>query len=62
MAEICRRVLDGFGMPVELALSMVVPTFNGKGDIMSCCCYEAVKLLEHVMKVVDRMSGKGIIE
>ena len=31
--ELCQRVLDGFGMPVEWALSMVVPFFIGKDDI-----------------------------
>ena len=39
MAEECQAVLDGFGMPVELALSIVVPIFNGKGDIRNCSCY-----------------------
>ena len=29
MAEICQRVLDGFGMSVELVLSIVVPIFRG---------------------------------
>ena len=28
MAEICWKVLDGFGMPVEWVLSMVVPIFK----------------------------------
>ena len=36
MAEICRRVLDGFGMPAEWALSIVDPIFNGTGDIRNC--------------------------
>ena len=39
MAEICHRVLDGFGMPVEWALSIVVPIFNGKVYIRNCSCY-----------------------
>ena len=39
MAEICRKVLDRFGMPAEWALSIVVPIFKGKGDIHSCSCY-----------------------
>ena len=36
MTEICQIVLDGFGMPVEWVLGMVVPIFKGKGDIRSC--------------------------
>ena len=35
VAEICQWVLDGFGMPVEWALSIVVPIFKWNGDIMS---------------------------
>ena len=54
MAEICQKVLDGFGMPAEWALSIVVQIFKGKGDIRNCSCYGAVKLVEHGMKVVDK--------
>ena len=55
MAEICQRVLDGFGMPVEWTLSIVVPIFMGKGNIRKYSRYGAVKLLEHRMKVVERV-------
>ena len=62
MAEIS-KVLDGFGMPVEWVLSIVVPIFNGKGDIRKSSYHRAVKLLEHGMKVVVVMvSRKGFIE
>ena len=40
-------------MPVEWALSIVIPIFKGK-DIRNCSCYGAVKPLEHGMKVVER--------
>ena len=39
MSEISLGVLDGFGMPVEWALRIVVTTFMGKGDIWNCSCY-----------------------
>ena len=32
MVEICQKVLDGFTMPGEWTLSIVVPIFKGKGD------------------------------
>ena len=35
MAKICQKVLDGFGIPAELGLGIVVPIFNGK--VMSGC-------------------------
>ena len=37
MAEICHS--PRFGMPVELALIIVVPIFKGKGNIRNCCYY-----------------------
>ena len=30
MTEICHRVLDGYGLPVEWALCIVVPVFKGR--------------------------------
>ena len=47
-------------MPVEWALSVVVPILKGKGDIRNCSCYRAVKLLEHGMKVVERVLEKRL--
>ena len=31
-----------------------------KGDIRNCRCYRAAKLLEHGMKVVERVLGKRL--
>ena len=48
-------------MPAEWALSIVVPIFKGKGDIHSCSCHRAVKLLhEHGMKVAGRVLEKRL--
>ena len=58
IAEMCHTVLDGFGMPAQWALSVVVLILKGKGDIRSC--YGAVKLFEHCMKVVKRVFEKSL--
>ena len=34
---------------------MIVPIFKGKGNVMSCGSYRVVKLLEHAMKIVERV-------
>ena len=47
-------------MLVEWALSIVVPIFKGKGDIRNCSCYGDVKLLEHGMKVMERLLEKRL--
>ena len=59
-AEICQKVLDEFGMPVVWALSIVVSSIKRKGDIRNCSRYGAVKLLEHGMKVVERVIDKRL--
>ena len=46
---------DGRGMPDDWALSVVVPIFKGKGDAMNCMAYKGVKLLEHAMKIVEKV-------
>ena len=33
----------------------MVPIFKGKGDAMSCWAYRGVKLLEHAMKIVEKV-------
>ena len=49
-------------MSVEWALSTVVPFFKEKGYIRNRCCYTAVKLFEHGMKVVEREGRKRFVE
>ena len=34
---------------------MVLPIYEGKGDPMECGPYSGIKLLEHAMKVVERI-------
>ena len=48
-------------MTVELAPSIVVPVLKGKGDIMNCSCYRAMKLHENGMKVVERVLEKDLM-
>ena len=53
MMEICQHVLDGRGIPNEWKTNMIVAMFKGKGDVICCESYRGVKLLEHVMKIVE---------
>ena len=34
---------------------MVLPIYKGKGDPMECGSFGGIKLLEHAMKVVERI-------
>jgi len=62
MMHLCQRVLDGKGMPQEWKNSIVVPIFKGKGDPMNCGSYREVKLLEHAMKIVERVLEKEYVQ
>ena len=55
MKKICQRVLDGKDMPEKWKTSVVVPIFIRKGNVMDCGAYRGVKLLEHAMKIVERV-------
>ena len=60
MVELFQRVLDGKGMPDKWQTSVLVPIFKGKGDVRSCHTYREVKLLEHAMKIVERVLERRI--
>ena len=60
MIELCQRVLDGRGMPDEWKTSVIVPIFKEKSVVMSCGLYTGVKLLEHAMKIVERVLERRI--
>ena len=47
-------------MPHDWRTSTVVPIYKKKGSVMSCASYQGVKLLEHGMKVVERLLEKRL--
>ena len=47
-------------MPANCNTSVASPIFKGKGDIMNCGMYRGVKLLEHAMKIVEKVLDKGL--
>ena len=42
IVEVCQRVIEEIGMPVEWTLNIGVPIYKGKDDSMNCCCYCAM--------------------
>ena len=53
--ELFQRVLDGKGMLDEWQTSVLVPIFKKKGDVRNYNTYRGVKLLEHALKIVERV-------
>ena len=42
-------------IPEDWKSSVVLPIYKGKGDPMQCGSYRGIKLLEHAMKVVEKI-------
>ena len=55
MMELRQRVLDGRRMPDESKTIVIMLIFKGKGNVMSCGSHRRVKLLEHAIKIVERV-------
>ena len=55
LAELCNSVIRERKIPEDWKKSVIVPTFKGKGDPLECGSYRAIKLLEHGMKVLERV-------
>ena len=60
MMELCQRVMDGKEMLDEWKTSVIVPIFKEKGDVMICGSYRGMKLIEHAMKIVERVLERRI--
>ena len=58
MPQFCQRVLDEKGISDEWKTSILEPIFMGKGDVRNCGSYRGVKLLEHGMKIIERVSER----
>ena len=42
-------------MPKDWDKSWMLNVYKGKGDALECGSYRGIKLLEHVMKVLERV-------
>jgi len=60
MKDICNRVLNGDSIPEDWKNSILVPLYKGKGDPKECGSYRGIKLLEHGMKVLERVLEKRL--
>ena len=55
LVNIFRNIQDREEIPVEWAESYTIPIYKGKGDVLSCGKYRGVRLLEHGMKLWEKI-------
>jgi len=53
--DLCNGIVKEGCIPEDWKSSAVLPIYKGKGDPMECGSYRGIKLLEHAMKVVERI-------
>ena len=60
MVKFCQRKLDEKEMQNKWQASVLAPIFKGKVNVRNCNTYRGVKLLEHAMKIVERVLERRI--
>jgi len=55
MTNLCNTIVREGKIPVDWGKSWLVSIYKGKGDAMECGSYRGVKLLEHALKVFERV-------
>ena len=55
LTSICNRIVKEEAIPESWQMSELVAIYKGKGDVLECSSSRGIKLLEHGMKVVERV-------
>ena len=55
MTDVCNAVVKDGEVPEDRSKSWMVNVYEGKGDALTCGSYRGIKLLEHTMKVLERV-------
>ena len=55
ITDICNRVVKEGRIPDDWCKSWMVNVYKGKGDALQCGSYRGIRLLEHVLKVLERV-------
>ena len=55
ITDICNRVVKEGRIPEDWCKSWMVNVYKGKGDALQCGSYRGIRLLEHVLKVLERV-------
>src|SRR5437867_649903 len=55
VTDICNEVVRSGVVPVDWRRSWMVNVYKGKGNALECGSYRGIKLLEHVLKVLERV-------
>ena len=55
ISHLCHSIVKEGCIQENWKSSMLLPIYNGKGDLTECRSYRGIGLLEHAVKVVERI-------
>ena len=55
VTDICNEVVSSGVVPIDWKRSWMVYAYKGKENALECSSYRGIKLLEHVLKVLERV-------
>src|SRR6267154_48759 len=55
VTDICNEFVSSGEIPIDWKRSWMVNVYKGKGNALECSSYRGIKLLEHVLKVLERV-------
>jgi len=55
LTSLCNLIVAQRRIPDDWKSSVLLRVYKGKGDPVECGSYRAIKLLEHAMKVIERV-------
>ena len=60
MNELCNAVVRNGKIPKDWSRSWLVNVYKGKGDALECDSYREIKLVEHAMKILERVIERRV--
>ena len=60
VTNLCNSIVQEGKIPSDWKKSWMVNVYKGKGDALECGSYRGIKLLDHVMKVLERVIEKKV--
>src|SRR5664279_822137 len=55
VTDVCNAVVKEGKIPDDWSKRWMTNVYKGKGDALECGAYRGIKLLEHVMKILERV-------
>lgn len=60
VTDLCNSIVQEGKVPNDWKKSWMVNVYKGKGDALDCGSYRGIKLLDHVMKILERVIERRI--